>query len=190
MGPQEETKIELLREICQICMFRFVRSYDFRDLKKRETDWATDRRTDRPSYREAWTHLKMTFTVPDLVKIRDRFYSDATICERMRVHVRDHDLKRDAVNPEPTAISWLELCWFPQRGRLEGSLETKTSPAKTCSNKSQSWPTSAAGVLYWGFPSARRRERHRRSHPRRSSSRRKEPTRPWFVTLGCNWSSL
>ena len=31
----------------------------FRGLKKRITDGRTNGRTDRPSYREAWTHLKM-----------------------------------------------------------------------------------------------------------------------------------
>ena len=42
-----------------------VRFVNFRDLKKRETDHGprttdhgrTDGRTDRPSYRDAWTHL-------------------------------------------------------------------------------------------------------------------------------------
>ena len=64
MCPKEGTRIELQREryvrfcqICQICRFRFVkfvRFANFRDLKNRETN----RRTDRPSYRDAWTHLK------------------------------------------------------------------------------------------------------------------------------------
>ena len=51
-------------QICQICRFRFVRFVrfaDFRDLKKTRdgpTDGRTDRWTDRPSYRDAWTHQK------------------------------------------------------------------------------------------------------------------------------------
>ena len=36
-----------------------VRFVNIRDVKKRETDHGrTDRRTDKPSYRDAWTHLK------------------------------------------------------------------------------------------------------------------------------------
>ena len=65
MRPKEGTKIELQRffrfvRLSQICSFRFfriVRFADFRDLKKMR-DEPTDLRTDRPSYRDAWTHLK------------------------------------------------------------------------------------------------------------------------------------
>ena len=41
----------------QVCSFlRFV---NFRDLKK-NVSWM-DRRTDRPSYRDVWTHLRIMF---------------------------------------------------------------------------------------------------------------------------------
>ena len=61
MRPKERTKIEAQREICQICQIcrfrfvRFVRFANFRDLR----DQPTDRPMDRPSYRDAWTHLKI-----------------------------------------------------------------------------------------------------------------------------------
>jgi len=65
MRLKQGTKIELQREICQICQISFSSDSmqfpcDFRDLKKRETDHGpTDGWTDRPSYRDAWTHLKL-----------------------------------------------------------------------------------------------------------------------------------
>ena len=59
------------REICQICKiltdFSDLQVLDLSDLsklsdlsiwKKRETDQQTDIQTDRPTYRDAWTHQK------------------------------------------------------------------------------------------------------------------------------------
>ena len=66
MRPKEGAKIELQREICQICQMLIVRdsylnfssdsmpfSRDFCNLNR----WM-DGQTDRPSYRDECTHLK------------------------------------------------------------------------------------------------------------------------------------
>ena len=66
------TKIDLSERFVRFVRFAGlldlsdVRFVDFRDLKKRETGHGrtdhgrTDRRTDKLSYRDAWSHLKIT----------------------------------------------------------------------------------------------------------------------------------
>ena len=65
MRPKEGTKIELQRDLSDFVIFVRFSGLDLSDLpisailKKHETNGWTDGRTDRPSYRDAWTHLKM-----------------------------------------------------------------------------------------------------------------------------------
>ena len=43
--------------------------------KKRFTDGRNDRRTDRPSYRDAWTHLKIVLSGPMVQEKALEFYN-------------------------------------------------------------------------------------------------------------------
>ena len=65
MRPKEGTKIELQRDLSDFVRFVRFSGFDLSDLSdspisaiKKTGDGRTDRRTDRPSYRDAWTHLK------------------------------------------------------------------------------------------------------------------------------------